>query len=79
MNRPGKNLYQVFFKTLTAPATAPKDVAWVHAANERDAIRIVSENLDSRQYEVTGAAFNPDEWRISASDMTIGFRNPHTI
>ncbi len=74
-----KNLYQVFYKALTAPATAPKVIAWVYAFNERDAVRIVSENLDSTQYKVTGAAFAPDERRISASDMTIGFKNPHTL
>lgn len=74
-----KNLYQVFYKELTSQATAPKVIAWVYAFGERDAVRIVSENLDSTQYKVTGAAFTPDERRISASDMTIGFKNPNAI
>lgn len=68
------DLYQVFYKSRKMPNTVQKSVAWVRAEDEFDAIRIVENNLDISRYVVTGAVYQPDEWRIQPRDITIGFR-----
>lgn len=68
------DLYQVFYKSRNAPSTSPKFFAWVKAIDEFDAIRIVESNLDVSRYVVTGAVYQPEEWRIQPKDITIGFR-----
>lgn len=67
--------YKVVFKIRWRPPTGPVDSFFVRATDERDAVRIAEENLDTGCYEVLRASKVAEE-EIPRDSITIGARNP---
>ena len=47
-------LYKIMVKTKTAPECIEPDLYFTYAVDAKDAKRIVSENLDMRDFRITG-------------------------
>lgn len=68
------DIYRVCWKRKTSPAEAIPTMGYVKAESEADAIRIMTENLDSSyNYEITATPAN--EHMITPTDITVNFTN----
>ncbi len=69
-------LYKIMVKTKTAPECIEPDLYFTYVVNAKDAKRIVSENLEMRDFRITGA--EPAKlWEITPKSFTIGIRRRH--
>jgi hypothetical protein len=67
-------IYRAYWKAKTAPAKATPIIGFVKAADPKDARRIMEENLDTTNYEVTDIT-EAAEHMITPQSITINFRN----
>ena len=70
------NTYCVYYKRIGLQPSAPESRAFVRAADEQDARRIMAENLDTSVYVVTWVS-ETSEYLIKESDITVNF--PRTM
>ena len=69
-------LYKIMVKTKTAPECIEPDLYFTYVVNAKDTKRIVSENLEMRDFRITGA--EPAKlWEITPKSFTIGIRRRH--
>lgn len=67
-------IYRAYWKKKTSPEKATPYHGFIRAIDKTDARRIMNENLDTQQFEVTDVT-EAAEHMITPQSLTINFRN----